>query len=138
MCHNAGFVWIWTGPGAPPELPSYAAPPSGFTVHAEIEVEVPVEHGLLMEVSLAGSVVPNLVLAMRPIHSLWHAAALLDPSPVAFSNAVGQLPRATMISNETKRNETKRNETKRNETKPLRAHPCVACLNVQSRWVAAQ
>ena len=48
---NAGFVWVWPGPGAPPELPSYAAPPSGFTVHAEIEVEVPVEHGLLMEAS---------------------------------------------------------------------------------------
>ena len=47
---NAGFVWIWPGPGAPPELPGYAAPPRGFTVHAEIEVEVPVEHGLLMEV----------------------------------------------------------------------------------------
>ena len=47
---HAGFVWVWPGPGAPPELPSYAAPPSGFLVHAEIEVEVPVEHGLLMEV----------------------------------------------------------------------------------------
>ena len=46
-------MWVWPGPGAPPELPSYAAPPSGFTVHAEIEVEVPVEHGLLMEASIA-------------------------------------------------------------------------------------
>ena len=52
---HAGFVWVWPGPGAPPELPSYAAPPSGFTVHAEIEVEVPVEHGLLMEASLCAA-----------------------------------------------------------------------------------
>ena len=45
----AGFVWVWPGFEPPPEVPQYAAPPAGFTVHAEIEVEVPVEHGLLME-----------------------------------------------------------------------------------------
>ncbi len=63
MDNYAGFVWIWTGPGAPPELPSYAAPPNGFTVHAEIEVEVPVEHGLLMEVRFAGYAVPDSTYA---------------------------------------------------------------------------
>ncbi len=30
-------------------MPSFTAPPKGFDVHAEIMVEVPVEHGLLIE-----------------------------------------------------------------------------------------
>jgi chlorophyllide a oxygenase len=47
-----GFVWVWPGDqlaalhSSPPEL---AKPPAGYVVHAEIEVEVPVEHGLLLE-----------------------------------------------------------------------------------------
>mmetsp|Transcript_7065 Transcript_7065/g.12060 ORF Transcript_7065/g.12060 Transcript_7065/m.12060 type:complete len:654 (-) Transcript_7065:1149-3110(-) len=43
------FVWVWPGDGPPPEVPSFTAPPAGFQVHAEICVEVPVEHGLLVE-----------------------------------------------------------------------------------------
>ena len=67
---HAGFVWIWPGPGAPPELPSYAAPPAGFMVHAEIEVEVPVEHGLLMEVRRA-----------EQHGALWRALQVLSTAP---------------------------------------------------------
>ncbi|KAK9816649.1 hypothetical protein WJX72_003294 [[Myrmecia] bisecta] len=44
-----GFVWVWPGSQPPTELPALAQPPKGFTMHAEIEVEVPVEHGLLLE-----------------------------------------------------------------------------------------
>ena len=44
-----GFVWIWPGQGIPTEVPSFTPPPSGYEIHAEIMVDVPVEHGLLME-----------------------------------------------------------------------------------------
>eukprot|EP00887_Chlorella_sp_A99_P007345 scaffold2.g7345.t1 len=44
-----GFVWVWPGWEQPAELPDFARPPEGYTVHAEIELEVPVEHGLLVE-----------------------------------------------------------------------------------------
>lgn len=45
-----GFVWVWPGDGVPPpQLPDFTAPPPGYQVHAEICLEVPVEHGLLME-----------------------------------------------------------------------------------------
>lgn len=44
-----GLVWVWAGNGVPSELPTYSTPPAGFKIHAEIELEVPVEHGLLME-----------------------------------------------------------------------------------------
>lgn len=43
-----GFVLVWPGQGPEPALPNLA-PPEGFQIHAEIEVEVEVEHGLLME-----------------------------------------------------------------------------------------
>lgn len=33
-----GFVWVWPGNLLPSELPTYGAAPSGFDVHAEIEV----------------------------------------------------------------------------------------------------
>lgn len=32
-----------------PQVPDYLKPKEGFIVHAEIEVEVPCEHGLLVE-----------------------------------------------------------------------------------------
>lgn len=44
----AGFVWVWPGWETPGELPSFAMPPQGFTIHAQLEMEVPVEHGLLV------------------------------------------------------------------------------------------
>ncbi|GIL55475.1 hypothetical protein Vafri_11035 [Volvox africanus] len=45
-----GFIWVWPGDGLPAQtLPDFARPPEGFLVHAEIMVDVPVEHGLLME-----------------------------------------------------------------------------------------
>jgi chlorophyllide a oxygenase len=44
-----GLIWVWPGAGEAPSVPEFSRPPTGYTVHAEIEVEVPVEHGLLME-----------------------------------------------------------------------------------------
>ncbi|PNH08700.1 Chlorophyllide a oxygenase, chloroplastic, partial [Tetrabaena socialis] len=45
-----GFVWVWPGNGLPAQtLPDFARAPEGFDIHAEIMVDVPVEHGLLME-----------------------------------------------------------------------------------------
>ena len=44
-----GFVWVWPGWEAPGTLPACTPPPPGYKLHAEIEVEVPVEHGLLVE-----------------------------------------------------------------------------------------
>jgi len=44
-----GLIWVWPGDQHVPEVPAFSKPPDGYVVHAEIEVEVPVEHGLLME-----------------------------------------------------------------------------------------
>lgn len=45
-----GMIWVWPGWREPMGTPEgVAAPPPGFKIHAEIEVEVPVEHGLLIE-----------------------------------------------------------------------------------------
>lgn len=44
-----GFVWVWPGDLLPTDVPPVTAPPEGYKIHAEIEVEVPVEHGLLVE-----------------------------------------------------------------------------------------
>ena len=46
-----GFVFVWPGPNEPPSSPQIGAfdVPQGYQVHAEIEVEVPVDHGLLLE-----------------------------------------------------------------------------------------
>jgi len=43
-----GIVWVYPGSKEPPSVPD-SAPPKGYVVHAELEMEVPVEHGLLME-----------------------------------------------------------------------------------------
>ncbi|KAK9829387.1 hypothetical protein WJX72_005532 [[Myrmecia] bisecta] len=40
--------WQYSGLGLPP-VPTMARPPQGFTVHTELMLEVPVEHGLLLE-----------------------------------------------------------------------------------------
>ncbi|RAL41568.1 hypothetical protein DM860_013102 [Cuscuta australis] len=44
-----GMIWIWPG-NDPPEatIPSLKPPP-GFQIHAEIVMELPVEHGLLLD-----------------------------------------------------------------------------------------
>ncbi|WPT16765.1 Chlorophyllide a oxygenase [Picochlorum sp. SENEW3] len=45
-----GLVWVWPGAQKPVGSPEgLGAHPEGFKLHAEIEVEVPVEHGLLIE-----------------------------------------------------------------------------------------
>lgn len=46
---HEGMIWIWPG-DAPPSatLPSLLPPP-GFNIHAEIIMELPVEHGLLVD-----------------------------------------------------------------------------------------
>jgi chlorophyllide a oxygenase len=50
---EGGFIWAWPGVGEPDgDLPACQAlqPPSDkYKVHAEIQIEVPVEHGLLVE-----------------------------------------------------------------------------------------
>ncbi|KAK9821473.1 hypothetical protein WJX81_008409 [Elliptochloris bilobata] len=45
-----GLVWVWPGGAAAPTMPPpVTRPPPGFQVHAELLLEVPVEHGLLLE-----------------------------------------------------------------------------------------
>ncbi|KAK4370448.1 hypothetical protein RND71_009923 [Anisodus tanguticus] len=49
ILHQEGMIWIWPG-NDPPEatIPSLL-PPSGFQIHAEIVMKLPVEHGLLLD-----------------------------------------------------------------------------------------
>lgn len=45
-----GMIWVWPGSAEPVGSPEgLAAPPEGYEIHAEIEVEVPVDSGLLVE-----------------------------------------------------------------------------------------
>uniref|UniRef100_A0A061RD87 Chlorophyllide a oxygenase n=1 Tax=Tetraselmis sp. GSL018 TaxID=582737 RepID=A0A061RD87_9CHLO len=45
-----GLVWVWAGSCEPfREIPDVGAPPAGHEVHSELVLEVPVEHGLLVE-----------------------------------------------------------------------------------------
>jgi len=45
-----GLVWAWPGTGEPPAgLPTFAATPPGYTVHAELTMDVPVDAGLLLD-----------------------------------------------------------------------------------------
>jgi chlorophyllide a oxygenase len=46
-----GLIWVWPGQMAPlNEIPvEVTHPPSGFQIHSELVLEVPVEHGLLLE-----------------------------------------------------------------------------------------
>jgi chlorophyllide a oxygenase len=49
LAETDGLIFVWTGDGEPDiPLPNLAAP-SGFTIHSELVLEVPVEHGLLIE-----------------------------------------------------------------------------------------
>jgi chlorophyllide a oxygenase len=45
-----GLIWVWAGETSPKRIPvEVTHPPSGFDVHSELVLEVPVEHGLLLE-----------------------------------------------------------------------------------------
>ncbi|XP_004498345.1 chlorophyllide a oxygenase, chloroplastic [Cicer arietinum] len=44
-----GMIWIWPGNDPPTATLPSLLPPSGFVVHAEIVMELPVEHGLLLD-----------------------------------------------------------------------------------------
>eukprot|EP00271_Cylindrocystis_brebissonii_P006887 TRINITY_DN1977_c0_g1_i1.p1 TRINITY_DN1977_c0_g1~~TRINITY_DN1977_c0_g1_i1.p1 ORF type:complete len:537 (-),score=81.89 TRINITY_DN1977_c0_g1_i1:1085-2695(-) len=75
-----GMVWIWPGEEAPAAaLPELGAP-AGYTTHAELVLELPVEHGLLME---------NLLdLAHAPFtHTATFAKGWAVPSLVRFKSA---------------------------------------------------
>ncbi|KAG9444047.1 hypothetical protein H6P81_015387 [Aristolochia fimbriata] len=88
-----GMIWIWPG-DAPPmvDIPSLQ-PPKGFQIHAEIVMELPVEHGLLLDnlLDLAhapfthtstfakGWEVPSLVKFLTPASGL---QGYWDPYPI--------------------------------------------------------
>ena len=45
-----GLIWVWPGWREAGPVPLGATlPPAGYTIHSELEIEVPVEHGLLIE-----------------------------------------------------------------------------------------
>ncbi|GAB2290461.1 hypothetical protein Dimus_024740 [Dionaea muscipula] len=88
-----GMIWIWPGNDPPAvDIPSLL-PPSGFIIHAEIIMELPVEHGLLLDnlLDLAhapfthtstfakGWSVPSLVKFLTPVSDL---QGYWDPYPI--------------------------------------------------------
>ncbi|CAI7795705.1 unnamed protein product [Closterium sp. NIES-54] len=80
---HEGMIWVWPGTATPTDtLPSTMPPPS-YTVHAEIVIELPVEHGLLVE---------NLLdLAHAPFtHTTTFAKGWSVPSLVRFKSAAAQ------------------------------------------------
>ena len=94
-----GMIWVWPGTQAPPPVPLRQAQhvPDGFTIHAELEMDLPVEHGLLLEnlLDLAhapfthtgtfakGWPVPDLVRFLTPPKS--PLAGHWDPYPIDMS-----------------------------------------------------
>lgn len=72
-----GMIWIWPGDEPPTTTIPSLEPPPGFKVHAEIVMELPVEHGLLLD---------NLLdLAHAPFtHTSTFAKAWSVPSLVKF------------------------------------------------------
>ncbi|XP_030442640.1 chlorophyllide a oxygenase, chloroplastic [Syzygium oleosum] len=88
-----GMIWIWPGDDAPDTILPSLLPPSGFVVHAEIVMELPVEHGLLLDnlLDLAhapfthtstfakGWSVPSLVKFLTPASGL---QGYWDPYPI--------------------------------------------------------
>lgn len=91
-----GFVWVWPGWEEPTlPLPAVTRPPAGYRIHAEIEVEVPVEHGLLVEnlLDLAHAPFTHTSTFARgwpvPDAVKFHASRLLggnwDPYPIEMS-----------------------------------------------------
>ncbi|KAG8378262.1 hypothetical protein BUALT_Bualt08G0119300 [Buddleja alternifolia] len=88
-----GMIWIWPGDDPPmANIPSLLPPP-GFQIHAEIVMELPVEHGLLLDnlLDLAhapfthtstfakGWSVPSMVNFMTPASGL---QGFWDPYPI--------------------------------------------------------
>jgi chlorophyllide a oxygenase len=91
-----GFVWVWPGWEAPTlPLPTFTRPPEGYRIHTEIEVEVPVEHGLLVEnlLDLAHAPFTHTTTFARgwpvPDAVKFHASRLMggnwDPYPIEMS-----------------------------------------------------
>ncbi|KAL9234740.1 hypothetical protein vseg_009573 [Gypsophila vaccaria] len=44
-----GMIWIWPGNDPPAATLPSLQPPQGFIIHAEIVMELPIEHGLLLD-----------------------------------------------------------------------------------------
>ncbi|MCL7038397.1 hypothetical protein MKW94_029313 [Papaver nudicaule] len=44
-----GMIWIWPGDETPTDSIPSLQPPTGFRIHAELVMELPVEHGLLLD-----------------------------------------------------------------------------------------
>ncbi|KAF5749033.1 chlorophyllide a oxygenase chloroplastic [Tripterygium wilfordii] len=88
-----GLIWIWPGNDPPAATLPSLQPPPGFCVHAEIVMELPVEHGLLLDnlLDLAhapfthtstfakGWAVPSLVKFLTPASGL---QGYWDPYPI--------------------------------------------------------
>ncbi|KAF7816853.1 filament-like plant protein [Senna tora] len=88
-----GMIWIWPGNEPPAAIPPSLLPPSGFQIHAEIVVELPIEHGLLLDNLLdvthapfvhtstfaRGWSVPRLVKFLTPASDL---QGYWDPYPI--------------------------------------------------------
>ena len=52
VCEQHGLIFAWAGPStptAPSEVLSHLAPPKGFTPMAELTVEVPLEHAVVVD-----------------------------------------------------------------------------------------
>ncbi|CAN6440446.1 unnamed protein product [Victoria cruziana] len=88
-----GFVWIWPGDAPPAATLPSLKPPPGFVIHAQITMEIPIEHGLLIDnlLDLAhapfthtstfakGWSVPSLVKFLTPANGL---QGRWDPYPI--------------------------------------------------------
>ncbi|KAJ4841560.1 hypothetical protein Tsubulata_034247 [Turnera subulata] len=88
-----GMIWVWPGNDPPAATLPSLLPPSGFQIHAEIVMELPVEHGLLLDnlLDLAhapfthtstfakGWSVPSLVKFLTPASGL---QGYWDPYPI--------------------------------------------------------
>ncbi|MCO5592687.1 hypothetical protein L7F22_046690 [Adiantum nelumboides] len=79
-----GMIWIWPGNEIPDSTLPSLVPPPGFTMHSEIVLDLPVEHGLLME---------NLLdLAHAPFtHTTTFARGWPVPSSVKFCTPAAAL-----------------------------------------------
>ncbi|KAM7507752.1 hypothetical protein LguiA_018205 [Lonicera macranthoides] len=88
-----GMIWIWPGNDPPTATIPSLQPPQGFKIHAELVMELPVEHGLLLDnlLDLAhapfthtstfakGWGVPSLVKFLTPASGL---QGYWDPYPI--------------------------------------------------------
>ncbi|CAK9275548.1 unnamed protein product [Sphagnum jensenii] len=79
-----GMVWIWPGSATPTTALPALLPPANYTIHAQIVLELPVEHGLLVE---------NLLdLAHAPFtHTTTFARGWKVPSFVKFRTPMAKL-----------------------------------------------